>query len=194
MSSVPAQEAGAKDAAATLLRMSGAPMDSKKNVSTEAAFHQFTEIVANAGVRPALAYLLSLTDYRYIAIFRRRGDKATAAVYYDRDNPDVLRVDEVPASATYCSLASADKALFTTANALEDPRLTLHPARRAVQAYWGVPVMTPEGHILGTLCQYDDVPRDPSQVDFELMIEVASTLEQKGLVPPYPTADKSKSD
>jgi GAF domain-containing protein len=164
------------------------PMDSKKTISTEAAFHRFTELVAHAGLRPALAYLLSLTDYRYIAIFRGHGDMATAAVYYDRDNPEILRVDEVPASATYCALANDAKAVFTTANALEDARLTSHPARQTVQSYWGLPVMTPEGQILGTLCHYDDVPRDPSQVDLELMIEVASTLEQKGLVPPYPLA------
>lgn len=160
-------------------------MDSK-SVSTETAFRQFTETCAHAGVRSALAYLLSLTDYRYIAIFRRNGDKATAAVFYDRNNPEILRVEEVPAAATYCHLAIEAKAVFTTANSLEDRRLSSHEARHAVQAYWGVPLMTPEGEILGTLCQYDDVPRDPSQVDLELMVEVASTLAQKGDVPPYP--------
>jgi GAF domain-containing protein len=162
----------------------------QNKISTEAAFRQFSETVTHEGVRPALAYLLSLTDYRYIAIFRRNGDKASAAVFYDRVNPENLRVDEVPASATYCHFAIEGKALFTTADSLADARLADHVARQAVQAYWGLPVMTPEGEILGMLCQYDTVPRDPTQVNLELMIEVevASALEQRDLVPPHPPA------
>jgi GAF domain-containing protein len=97
-----------------------------------------------------------------------------------------LRVDEVAASATYCHLAVQSKTLFATADSLRDPRLAEHAARQTVQSYWGLPVMTPEGDVLGTLCLYDEVPRDPGQVDLALMVEVASTLEQKGLVPPYP--------
>lgn len=168
-------------------------MDPKNKVSTEAAFREFSDKVAHEGVRSALAYLLSLTDYRYIAIFRRHGDKASAAVFYDRDNPETLRIDELPWDATYCHLATEAKALFTTADSLQDPRLATHVARQTVQAYWGLPVMTPEGDVLGTLCQYDHVPRDPSRVDLELMIEVACALEQRGLVPLYPTAPPSKS-
>ena len=39
--------------------------------------------------------------------------------------------------------------------------------------------MTPEGEILGTLCYYDQVPRDPAQLDLELMLRVASSLAQQ---------------
>ena len=169
-------------------------MDPKNQTSTEAAFQQFTQTVAEEGLRSALAYLLSLADYRYIAIFRRNGDKATAVVFYDRDNPQTLRVEEVQVTATYCNMAVENKSFFATANSLEDPRLASHVARQTVQAYWGLPLMTPEGEILGTLCQYDDVPRDPSQVNLELMIEVACALEQRGLVPPYPATKPPSSD
>jgi GAF domain-containing protein len=152
----------------------------------DAAFRRFNETLAQDGLRAALAYLLSLSDFRFIALFRQHGDKANAAVFYDREHPEVLRVDEVPASATYCQLAIQSKSPFKTGDALADPRLTSHAAREAVQSYWGLPVMTPEGEILGTLCTYDVVPRDPQQIDLQLMVEVASTIEQKGLVPPYP--------
>lgn len=160
-------------------------------VSTEDAFRQFSDTVSRDGLRSALAYLLGLTDFRYIAIFRRRGDKAAAAAYYDREQPEVMAVDEVPASATYCQLAIESRAPFVTANAPRDPRLELHPARQAVQSYSGVPVMTPEGELLGTLCLYDEVPRDPAQIDLELIVTVASAIEQRGLVPPYPTRPSS---
>jgi GAF domain-containing protein len=150
------------------------------------AFRKFGETLDHEGLRPALAGLLGRTEFRYIAIFRTSGDKATAAVFYDREHPDVLRVDEVAASATYCHLAVQSKSPFSTADSLRDPRLAEHAARQRVQSYFGLPVMTPEGDVLGTLCLYDEVPRDPRQVDLALMVEVASTLEQKGLVPPYP--------
>lgn len=76
--------------------------------------------------------------------------------------------------------------VFTTADALADPRLSEHVARQVVRGYCGVPVIDAEGALLGTLCHYDTVPRDPGQIDFELMVQVASTLASGGHVPPYP--------
>jgi GAF domain-containing protein len=55
-----------------------------------------------------------------------------------------------------------------------------------VRAYCGVPVMDAEGALLGTLCLYDVVPRDPAQIDLPLMIEAASALAYGDHVPPYP--------
>jgi len=79
------------------------------------------------------------------------------------------------------------KGVFMTAHALLDPGTAGHPARETVPAYCGVPVMDAFGEILGTLCHYDLVPRDPEQVNIELIIQVASALAQGGHVPPYPT-------
>jgi GAF domain-containing protein len=161
--------------------------------SKEAAFVRFNDTLVRDGLRPALAYLLSLSDFRFIAIFRSQGDRSRPAVFYDREQPETLSVDEVPSSATYCSLAIKSKSVFETSNAPQDPRLTSHAAREAVQSYWGLPVMTPEGEILGTLCQYDVVPRDTQHVDLQLMVEVASLLQQRGLVPPYPMSPSAPS-
>ncbi len=158
--------------------------------NTETAFNTFKAILTHEGVRPALAYLRSLSDFRYIAVFRSQGDKATAAVFFDRDNPDVLRTDEVPFCATYCHLACQTRALFSTTDSVLDPRLDAHPARLAVRAYWGLPIITPEGDMQGTLCLYDVVPHTPAvaaAVNLELMLAAASTLQQLGL-PPYRAA------
>lgn len=48
--------------------------------------------------------------------------------------------------------------------------------------------MDSEGTILGTLCHYDLVPRDPEHINLELMLMVASYLANNALVPRYPTA------
>jgi GAF domain-containing protein len=152
------------------------------------AFERFSRVLGKAGVRAALADLLSLTDYRFIGIFRFRDGKATAAVHVDRAHPDVLRCAEVPESATYCCYVKDARGAFVKSNALQDPRLTEHPARDAVPAYCGVPVMDPEGVLLGTLCLYDVVPREPEHVDLALLMEVASALAYGGHVPSYPAA------
>ena len=157
-------------------------------MSTQVAFSEFESTLRASGLREALAGLLRRTDYRFIGIFRFADGKANAAVHYDRENPQVLRAQEVPDTATYCCYVRDSRGVFMTAHAMEDRRTEGHPAREAVPAYCGVPLMDPEGAILGTLCHYDVVPRDPEQIDLPLVIEVASLLARNGLVPPYPRA------
>jgi GAF domain-containing protein len=171
---------------------SRAPMPSQSQVTasprTEEHFQRFSDVLKAAGAREALSYLQSLSDYRFIGIFRFQNGKANAAIHIDRENTDVLAATEVPDTATYCCYVRDSRGVFTTANALTDQRLTDHPAREAVLAYCGVPVMDPSGNLLGTLCHYDVVPRDPAQLDFELLLRVAVALEQGDHVPPYPVA------
>lgn len=163
------------------------------NTRYKETFADFAVTLRSAGLREALALLLKRTDYRYIGIWRFQDGKAAAAVHYDRENPGQLTADEVPDNATYCCYVREAKAPFKTPNALVDERLAQHPARDAVLAYCGVPVMDSSGHIIGTLCHYDVVPRDAEQVDMELMLSVASYLALGNHVPPYPQAAAGSS-
>ena len=138
--------------------------------------------------RAALAHLLHQSDYRYIGIFRFSDGKANAVIHYDREAPGQLWATEVPDTATYCCYVRDSGGTFTTANALEDVRLVQHPAREAVQAYCGVPVMDSGGVLLGTLRHYDYVPRAATQLDFALLLQVAVALEQGQHIPPYPVS------
>jgi GAF domain-containing protein len=156
---------------------------------TRLAFRRFEETLDTQGVRAALAYIASLSEYRFISVFQFRDDKAMAALHFDRENPGVLCSAEVPDTATYCCYVRDSRGVFTTANALLDARLTVHSQRAQVLAYCGVPVMDAEGQLLGTLCHYDVVPRDPEQLDLALLIEVASALARGRHVPPYPADD-----
>lgn len=159
----------------------------------QATFESFRTEFEHKGIRASLAYLLTMTDYRFIGIWRFQGGKANAAVHYDRENPLVSSAAEVPEQATYCCYVRDSAGVFMTAHALLDPHTLGHPARAAVQAYCGVPVMDAEGLLLGTLCHYDLVPRDPAQVDLELMLQVASFLAHGNHVPAYPAASAASS-
>lgn len=156
--------------------------------ATHDTFAAFEAALLGSGPRAALAYLVGLTSYRFIGIFRFSDGMANAAVHYDRENPDVTRLDAVPESATYCCFVRDSRGSFTTVDALEDPRLAEHVARTAVRAYCGVPVMDAEGRLLGTLCHYDVVPRDADELDMPLLLQAASALAVGNRVPPYPNA------
>jgi len=154
--------------------------------TTAESFRLFRETFRSAGIRPALAILLEMTDYRYIGVWRFHEGRAAAAVHYDRADPTQESALEVPETATYCTLVRDEAAPVCIADAGADSRLEGHPAREAVLAYCGVPLMDSNGAILGTLCHYDVVARDPEQINVELMLMVASHLVQGGHVPPYP--------
>lgn len=156
--------------------------------SSDLAFARFTHTLDQHGVREALRYLLELTDYRFISIFRFAGGRARSVVHVDRQDDSQLQTDEVADSATYCCYVRDSRGRFVTADAMTDPRTADHPARAVIRAYCGMPVITPEGELLGTLCHYDTEPRDPSQIDLELMLQVSSVLAYRQLVPAYPTA------
>ncbi|MDM0069620.1 GAF domain-containing protein [Variovorax sp. J31P207] len=155
-------------------------------VPTSTAFANFVVTHRSGGLRDALAYLLSLTEYRYIGIWRFSEGKANAAVHFDKESPETTRATEVADTATYCCYVRESGQPFKTPNSLLDERVSAHPARDTVLTYCGVPVMDSTGAILGTLCHYDLVPRDPEQVNLELMLMVSSYLALGGHVPPYP--------
>lgn len=157
-------------------------------LDTERAFAEFERTLHAHGARAALAYLVGLTSYRFIGIFRFSEGMANAAIHYDRENPEILHIDEVPDTATYCCYVRDTRGAFTTVDSLHDRRLAEHPKRAAVRAYCGVPVMDSEGVLLGTLCHYDVVPRAADQLDLLLLLQAASTLARGGHVPPYPQA------
>lgn len=155
-------------------------------VGTQRAFARFEELLTKGTARQALSFLVGLSDYRFLSIFRFQDGKATSVVHVDREDPSAEQADEVPDTATYCRFVRDRDSAFATLDAPRDARTEGHPARDAVAAYCGVPILTPEGELLGTLCHYDTVPRDPAQLDLELLLQAASALARSGRVPDYP--------
>ena len=157
-------------------------------LSRDAAFAQFKHTLDAQGVRESLRFLVELTDYRFISIFRFADGRARSVVHVDRFDDNQLQTDEVADTATYCCYVRDSAGPFITADAMSDPRTAEHPARQAIRAYCGMPVFTPEGVLIGTLCHYDTEPRDPGQIDIELMLRVSSALAYGNFVPNYPVA------
>jgi len=73
-----------------------------------------------------------------------------------------MEVSELPRAATFCAQAILKPDLFIIEDALLDKRFAANPfvtSEPFVRFYAGAPLITSDGHALGTLCVIDRVPR-----------------------------------
>lgn len=154
--------------------------------TTSESYQNFRRAFEAEGLRPALSGLLALTDYRFIGLWRFENGRAAAAAHFDKEHPGQENASEVPETATYCTIVRDTEEPFMTGDSMLDARVAGHPAQDVVRTYCGVPLMDSAGEVFGTLCHYDVVPRDPEQINIELMLMVSSFLVLNGHVPDYP--------
>ena len=79
-----------------------------------------------------------------------------------------LDASETPRDISFCGHVIEGRELFEVPNALEDPRFADNPLVAGapdIRFYAGAPLITPEGHAVGTLCVIDRRPRklEPEQ-------------------------------
>lgn len=153
------------------------------------AFNVFSKLMASDGIRAALYSVLRRSNYRFISIFRFKDGNATSVVHVDREDLSVHRAAEVADTATYCCYVRDTKGAFVTADAMNDARTAAHPAREAVRSYCGLPILAADGGLIGTLCHYDLEPRDPAQLDLDLLVAVCAAVAASGQIPAYPAVE-----
>lgn len=83
---------------------------------------------------------------------------------------------ETPLSHSFCRSVVETGAPLSVADAREDPRVVGHPAIEAlgVVAYLAMPIVLPDGHVVGTLCAIDRVPRAWSAEDSRALADLAA--------------------
>jgi hypothetical protein len=75
---------------------------------------------------------------------------------------------------------------------LTDARLAAHTARAAVQSYVAVLLRTSAGAPLGTLCQFDMVPRPADRRDVDCLFAVRASIERALWAGPAAHADAGR--
>mgnify|MGYP000108749138 CR=1 FL=1 len=85
---------------------------------------------------------------------------------------------ETPLSHSFCQHVVAEKSPLIIEDAREHPLVhdNLAIPDLNVIAYLGIPVVTVDGVVLGSFCAIDDKPRDWSDRDITLMVELAASV------------------
>lgn len=81
-----------------------------------------------------------------------------------------LDVTETPREVAFCSYTILRPDILIVPDALDDPKFATNPLvtnEPHIRFYAGVPLITPEGYPLGTLCVIDFVPRELSSSQIE---------------------------
>jgi GAF domain-containing protein len=135
-------------------------------------------ILANDGVRAAIAYLNSLTNQHFTSLYRFDGETLHNLIFFDREHPEIQNYSDTPVLESYCVFVRDSEALFATHDAQQDERVHNHPKQKTVQSYCGVPLLDQDGKMFGTICHFDFPPGRIADVDVELLEYMAQLLQK----------------
>jgi two-component system, sensor histidine kinase len=81
-------------------------------------------------------------------------------------------------SYSFCRFVVEGGEPFIVENASQDPRVQRNPAvtELGVMAYLGMPISTPDGYLLGSLCAVGTVPRKWSPADLKNLSDLAAAV------------------
>lgn len=175
------KEIGA-DGGAPLGRTLEARMVQATTMATEGAYRVFKRLLEAHGLRYALYSILRLTDYRYISVFRLQDGTIRSVAHVDRENLATLEAGQSSESNSYCCYVRSGDGPFTLVDSTIDARVAGHVKRQDLRAYCGMPITSDDGGLIGTLCHYDTVPRDPGQLNTRLLTLVSDEIGRARLL------------
>ena len=141
----------------------------------EPIFDRFARVASHAAGTPVALVSIVTDDRQYFA-----GMWGVAQPWADERG--------TPLSHSFCQHVVANEAPLVIGDARVDPVLCSNLAVAAldVVAYAGFPIVTPEGHVLGSLCAVDDKPRDwdPAHLDAlaDIAVLVGNEVERRTLL------------
>lgn len=81
-----------------------------------------------------------------------------------------------------CALTILEPRVLVVEDALKEPMLDKHPAVHgefALRFYAGAPIITPDGHIIGTMCLVDKQPRKLTDQQIVILAELAKVAMEQ---------------
>ncbi|MBL7255355.1 PAS domain-containing sensor histidine kinase [Paractinoplanes lichenicola] len=130
------------------------------------AFDRLTKLAARILAAPtALVSLVDTERQRFASAYGLTGELAVTR--------------QTPLSHSYCKFVVEDQAALVVDDARLDTRLSDSPAIADYKAiaYAGMPLRTPDGHVLGSFCVLDSEPRVWTKDDLALLRDLAEAAE-----------------
>ncbi|WP_183938720.1 sensor domain-containing diguanylate cyclase [Rhizobium paranaense] len=103
-----------------------------------------------------------------------------------------MGVDEVPRQDTFCRFVLDDEAPIIVQDATKDSRFAQNSAvtgEAHIRFYAGVPLVTRQGHIVGTVCAIDRRPRSFDERDLSILKELAGAAMDRIELVQHATTD-----
>jgi GAF domain-containing protein len=110
------------------------------------------------GLRVSMQWLNDRVPYRYTAIFAFDGDILRNLCLIDKENSEIDRCADQPITDSYCIYIHRSGEAFSLEESLGDSRADGHPKQRSYRCYYGIPLLGPNGKLLGTVCHFDTAP------------------------------------
>ncbi|VTU25304.1 hypothetical protein [Variovorax sp. RA8] len=127
-------------------------------------------VLANRGIRSALALLNDRTPYRYTAIHKLIGETMEAVHVFDRNAEYRSWLKAVPLDRSFCQFAIREGE-FTVHHASQDPSL-VSPYDGLVESYHGQLLRREDGSPWGTFIHFDVEPRSIAQEEVAFLQDV----------------------
>ena len=119
---------------------------------------KFKMTLEAGGLWAAMRWLNDRVPYRYTAIFAFDGDMLRNICLIDKESQNITNCSDQPITESYCMYIHRSSERFTVDDASLDSRVAVHPKRQSVQCYYGIPLFSSEGKMLGTVCHFDGMP------------------------------------
>jgi hypothetical protein len=119
---------------------------------------KFKTNLTTGGLESAMRWLNDRVPYRYTAIFAFDGEMLRNICLIDKNNSNITKCSDQPITESYCMYIQRSRQHFQVEQALLDRRVEGHPKQRSFQCYYGIPLFSSTGEILGTVCHFDSMP------------------------------------
>lgn len=143
------------------------------STSLRPVVERFRQTLVSQGLLAAMRVANAQSSHRFTAIYFFDGSMLRNLLLVDRDDPTVRSCPDLPVLESYCLYVREQAARFQVEASREDARVLEHPKREVVQSYCGIPIVTSDGALWGTICHFDYAPRPFAEDEVGLLEAVA---------------------
>ncbi len=134
----------------------------------------FKSLLINSGLHDALGFLNRRTPHRYTGVYKFDGETLRNLALYDSYDPKLIKGEDAPMAATYCSLVQTQRKLEI--NDAENDKRVKGIIITPVVSYCGVLITDAAGNPFGTLCHFDMKRCQEPVLNFPMLEEAAKYL------------------